>query len=494
MVLSIYLAIFTTTLAFLVILRQKSQQNAKLPPGPVGVPILGYLPFMDVFHLGPAFKKIGEKFGNVFSLKVGTELAVVLNSYESIKKAFAQEELCSRPNTFMFRFFSHGENGIASASGEKWKVQSKFALTQFKKLGLGKSKMENHMADEIDQLIENLEQASENGTKPVEIGFSINVAIVNVMWAMLTGERKSQNDPTLMGLLKAVNRCIELATTSGILLFMPFLIKILPECIFGITEMRKLMKKTYGYLQKVIQEHKENLESEEEESKDFIDAFLKEMKKPDKHQSFNEFQLQVLCSELFGAGGEPTAVTLKWAIRYLAKYPEIQKKAQAELDSITHGNSRKISLSDRQNLPYFQALIMDLIRISDIHPIGVLHSPSQDTQIEGYWVPKGTFVIPNFHKVHHDPQYWEKPDELYPEHWLHHGEFVSKHEGFLSFGTGKRRCPGHDIALMELFMFLSRLMQRFTFELAPGDEGQVESTAGCVVSPKPYMINLIPRH
>ena len=127
MVLVTYLAIFAISLTFLAVLRRKTEQNAKLPPGPVGLPLLGYLPFMDVFHLGPAFKKIGDKFGDVFSLKVGTELAVVLNSYESIKKAFAQEELCARPNTFMFRFFSHGENGIASASGEKWKIQSKFA-------------------------------------------------------------------------------------------------------------------------------------------------------------------------------------------------------------------------------------------------------------------------------------------------------------------------------------------------------------------------------
>ena len=90
------------------------------------------------------------------------------------------------------------------------------------------------------------------------------------------------------------------------------------------------------------------------------------------------------------------------------------------------------------NLPYFQALIMDLIRISDIHPIGVLHSPSQDTKIEGYSVPKGTFVIPNFHKVHHDPQYWEKPDELWPEHWLHHGEFVGKHERLANVREARR--------------------------------------------------------
>ena len=252
--------------------------------------------------------------------------------------------------------------------------------------------------------------------------------------------------------------------------------------------MRKLMKSTYGYLRDVIKQHKTNISNENEEPKDFIDSFLREMKKPDKHESFNDFQLEVLCSELFGAGGEPTSVTLKWAIRYLAKNPEIQKKAQEELEYVV-GSGAQVRMSDRQDLPYVQALIMDLIRLSDIHPIGVMHSPSQDTKINDYTVPKGTFIIPNFHKVHRDPEFWEKPEELYPEHWLDaNGKFVSKHEGFLSFGTGKRKCPGHDIALIELFMFLSNLLQKFNFKLAPGDCGKVESTAGCVVSPKPYLI------
>lgn len=484
----LYLALFTLALFVVQLLNSSSRKNQKLPPGPVGIPILGYLPFLDVFHLGKSFKKVGQKFGDVFSLRVGTELAVVLNSYESIKKAFAQEELTSRPNTFMFRFFSHGEHGIASASGERWKVQSKFAQTQFKKL----NKMEEFIQDEVADLATELEEKSDNGKKPVEIGFEVNVAIVNVMWALLTGERKPHNDPVLLSLLKAVNRCIELATTSGILLFMPFLVRFLPECLFGISEMRRLMNQTFGYLKDVISDHKKNFQ-EDEEPKDFIDAYLKEMKKSDKHSSFTDFQLEVLCSELFGAGGEPTSVTLKWAIRYLALNPEVQKKAQKELAKIC-GENRKIGLSDRQNLPYFQAMIMDLIRLSDIHPIGVMHSPSKDTQIEGFHVPKGTFVIPNFHKVHRDSEFWEKPDQLYPEHWLDQGEFVPKHEGFLSFGTGKRRCPGHDLALMELFLFLSNLMQKFTFKLAPGDNGKVESTAGVVVSPKPYLISLEPRN
>ena len=360
-------------------------------------------------------------------------------------------------------------------------------------MGLGREKMEKLLLDEIEELISELEEMSQHGKKPVEIGFQINVAIVNVMWAILSGERRSHSDPVLIGLLKAVNECIELATTSGILLFMPFLIKVLPEWLFGITRMRKLMKQTYGYLREVIQQHKTNVSEASEEPKDLIDAFLQEMNKPDKHESFNDFQLEVLCSELFGAGGEPTSVTLKWAIRYLAKNLHVQKKAQEELEQVVGANAQ-VRMADRQHMPYFQAMIMDLIRLSDIHPIGVMHAPSKDTVIDGYSVPKGTFIIPNFHKVHRDPEFWEKPEDLCPEHWLDaNGQFVSKHEGFLSFGTGKRRCPGHDIALSELFMFLGNLMQKFTFKLAPGDCGEVESTAGCVVSPKPYLICLEPR-
>ena len=102
--LSLYLALFVIVLAFFVYINKVTLRDRKLPPGPVGLPILGYLPFLDVFHLGTSFKKVGDKFGDVFSLKVGTELAVVLNSYEAIKKAFASDDLTARPNTFMFRY------------------------------------------------------------------------------------------------------------------------------------------------------------------------------------------------------------------------------------------------------------------------------------------------------------------------------------------------------------------------------------------------------
>ena len=188
---------------------------------------------------------------------------------------------------------------------------------------------------------------------------------------------------------------------SGILLFMPFLIKVLPERLFGLDRMRKWMDESYSFINDTIQEHVSKRREDDannndnSEDRDFIDAFLSEMDNPNAHESFNNFQLQVLCSELFGAGGEPTSVTLKWALRFLAMNQEIQSQARKEILEVV-GNSRNVQLSDKQSLPYVQAMVMDLIRLADIHPIGVLHAPERDTEIEGYTIPKGTFIFPNY--------------------------------------------------------------------------------------------------
>ena len=152
----------------------------------------------------------------------------------------------------------------------------------------------------------------------MEIDFDINVAVANVTWAMVTGER-SGSKGEIRPLLEAVNRqvgsilpdgatCVlififlvnrgmELASTSAVLLFMPFLAKVFPERYLGIDQIKLLQRRTQGLLQGVIDEHKDNYQEQQEgddESRDFIDAFLAEMKKGDAHESFEELQLLVI--------------------------------------------------------------------------------------------------------------------------------------------------------------------------------------------------------
>lgn len=105
--LNFYLSIFCATLFLTLYLSRRvkrfADKDARLPPGPVGVPLLGYLPFLGVFNLGESFSKLADKYGDIFSISVGTQKAVVLNSYEAVKEAFSRADICDRPDTFMFR-------------------------------------------------------------------------------------------------------------------------------------------------------------------------------------------------------------------------------------------------------------------------------------------------------------------------------------------------------------------------------------------------------
>lgn len=68
----------------------------KLPPGPWGVPFLGFLPFLNgIPHL--QFNDMSKKYGSTFSARLGNQLLVVLSDYKSIRKAFRKEAFSGRP-------------------------------------------------------------------------------------------------------------------------------------------------------------------------------------------------------------------------------------------------------------------------------------------------------------------------------------------------------------------------------------------------------------
>lgn len=196
--------------------------------------------------------------------------------------------------------------------------------------------------------------------------------------------------------------------------------------------------------------------------------------------------------DLFVAGSETTSTTLRWAFLYMAKYPEIQEKVQAEIDRVI-GQSRQPSMEDRANLPYTDAVIHEILRMGNIVPLALPHSTNKEVQLGGYTIPKGVLIIPNLASVLIDKKEWATPSTFDPGHFLNKEGKFEKKAAFIPFSAGKRVCLGENLARMELFLFFTSFMQHFTFSIPAGVNVVMDYRAGITLAPKPYEICVMSR-
>ncbi|KAF2357341.1 Transposase Tc1-like [Trinorchestia longiramus] len=91
-------------------------------------------------------------------------------------------------------------------------------------------------------------------------------------------------------------------------------------------------------------------------------------------------------------------------------------------------------------LHYLNAVIMDAQRLSSVVPISVFHRATADVSFEGYMIPQDTLVVACTEICHRDEAAWEKPNQLYPEHFLdENGRLKAKQDNFLPFSLVVQR-------------------------------------------------------
>ncbi|TSK87598.1 Cytochrome P450 2K1 [Bagarius yarrelli] len=209
----------------------------------------------------------------------------------------------------------------------------------------------------------------------------------------------------------------------------------------------------------------------------------------DKDTFFHENNLIITVSNLFAAGTDTTSATLRWSLLLMAKYPQFQDCVQEELDRVIGG--RQPVVKDRKNLPYTDAVIHEIQRLANIVPMSLPHTTSCDVKFQGYFIKKGTCVLPLLTSVLRDERQWESPETFNPAHFLdEQGQFVKK-DAFMPFSAGRRICMGESLAKMELFLFFTSLLQHFRFIPPPGvSEDQLDLTpaVGFTLNPSPYKL------
>ncbi|XP_076336270.1 cytochrome P450 2J6-like [Tachypleus tridentatus] len=460
------------------------------PPGPVGLPIVGYLTFLSKKpHLD--FIELSKKYGNVFSLRLGSQNVVILGDFPAIKEAMKKDAFLGRPPDPQFQVTPDFIN-IGIVNGRWWKEQRRFSLHVLRNLGFGKTKMEDHMKNEIGIVLEYL--SSLNGAV-CEVREILGSSISNTISALVFGQRFDYNDPKRIFLYKRIDGFTKFVQQFSLQTFFPwmkpFLTFIKPNTF---RKFQDTTEKLTMFVRDKIDEHETSLD--QNSVRDYIDSFLMEMKDREmknNRSSFNYNMLNGNVQAFFIAGCSTVQATIQWCLLTMAAYPDVQKRVQNEMDSVI-GRERLPSWGDHIHLPYTQAVLHEVQRWQTIAPLGLLRYTTEDTTVQGYDVPKGTIVINNIWAFHNDPKYWKNPSEFFPEHFLtEEGTKFEKPEYFIPFSIGKRSCPGETPAVVELFLFFTSILQRFIVALPDGDKPNFDGVFELTWEAKHHKFRFIPR-
>uniref|UniRef100_A0A8D3AR64 Uncharacterized protein n=1 Tax=Scophthalmus maximus TaxID=52904 RepID=A0A8D3AR64_SCOMX len=467
---------FASALLFLLLFQNRRAKD--FPPGPRAIPVFGNLLQLNLESPLADMEKLAKRYGNVYSLFIGARPMVVINGVQALKEALVDKgaSFSGRPKNLMVNHAvqvkAHAPGVVLADFGPCWRDHRRFGLMILRNFGLGKRSMEQRILGEIHTVIKVLD---ESVGKAMDPHLLFHNAASNVICQVLFAKQFDYDDE-----------------------FMTFFVSLFHET-------SKIINGRWGMIY-------DSIPMVRSLPLPFQKAF-RMFKVSCVNLSANRpLKIPLFHYKENGCGGvsvicrfEPLPVGVAARMTMLSRRsvattaprpsvpdvsPSSSERCQREIDTVLDGKDQ-VSFEDRHKMPYVQAVIHEIQRKANTVPLSVFHCTTEDTELMGYSIPKGTIIIPNLCSAMVEEGQWKSHHEFHPENFLNdQGEFV-KPEAFMPFSIGPRTCLGEGLARMELFLILVTLLRKFRF-IWPEDAGEPDFVPvfGTTQTPKPYRMKV----
>jgi len=404
----------------------------------------------------------------------GMHMILTWNAEVARAILFCKDSELGKPEAFLKLQERLVGDSIFLAVGEKWKAH-KTALSPAFKWDHIRSILPKFLSV-VDELVSTLK--SQVGSNPVELYPWMQKATLEAIasagfgfefGALREGSDRTAQIENYESLMKEFQNPIHLFER-------------LDRLTGGYSKLEKLFSNFESFIAALISSKREMISKQSQNESWVPNDVLDYLLWANDHNGLTDQQIARNMNTFFIAGHETTAVSLANLLYFLSENPDIQKRARAEVLSLSGSNPP--SYDELKQMDLIDRCIKETLRLRPPAPI-VLRKADHDQQVHNLYVNKGALVGVHIYAIHKDPNYWEDPERFDPDRFLPEQSKNRPPYAWMPFSIGPRQCIGNNFALLEMRCFLARILQAFDIVPDPNSKETFCEYVGTGLQPPP---------
>ncbi|KAI0089003.1 cytochrome P450 [Irpex rosettiformis] len=495
--------ILLTIFVYLLVKLLRKQARGSSPPGPRGLPFVGNAYQIPSDRQWLKFDEWIQEYGDVVQVNIMSQPTVILGSVKAATELLDYRGLIysDRPPAVMAGELVGWNRGLGYSPGPHSPRFREFRRLFHRFMGsrqVQDSSLLTTQEENAAELLLRLLNTPQDFMTHVRQ--STGALILRLTFGYNVAEDQAE-DPLVKIVEKAMQGFARASEPGTFLVDSIPILKHIPSWVPGAGFKREAanMRRDLEELYDVPYTFVKNEMSKGPVTPSFVSTYIEEKGAPTLEE---EDLIKAAAASLYSGGADTTPSSLASFILAMCLHPEIQARAQEEVDSILGLDWHRLpTFSDRESLPYVNAIVLELLRWNPAVPLGLAHQLTQDDVYRGWHLRKGTVVWANIWTMLHDEAVFFHPFEFRPDRFLDEGgnplPLDPKTDPVIGFGFGRRICPGMYFADNSIFIAVVMMLYAFTITRANGPDGHViipeAEYGGFIAHPRPFKCTIKPR-